>query len=307
MLEQKERSSAKHKRTPLDEMELSIGKKARLRRLLYDHGARNGTALLLPLDQGLEHGPRDFAPNPASIDPTYVLTLAKEGDFNGVALGIGLAKRYMRPFAGQVPLIVKLNGKTEIPPDDEPISPYSATVEEAVALGADAVGYTMYVGSSLQDQDFRQFMEIRNDAERLGMPTIVWAYPRGKYVEAKGGRDSLYAIDYAARVASEMGADVIKLNLPVVNPEKDKLAPKPYSELKLSEDEAMAKVVVSAGKSLVLLSGGSMIDDDGLIKKARAGMEAGVTGFIFGRNIWQRPLDKAVVIATRLKDMLKQY
>lgn len=296
----------KNKRITLDEMELSIGKKTRLHRLLYDHGPGNGTMMLLPLDQGFEHGPRDFFDNPASADPEYELQLALDCNFSGIVLGVGLAKKYMRKYAGKVPLVVKLNSKTEIPSDAEAFSPQTTTLEEAVALGADAVGYTLYVGSPAQDRDFIQFMHIRDAAEKLGMPVIVWAYPRGAAVEAKGGRDSLYAIDYAARVACELGADVIKLNLPVINPEKDRLALKPYNTLQVTEDEAMAMVVKSAGRSMVLLSGGSRISDEQLFAKARVALDAGATGFIFGRNVWQRPTDKAKEVVAKLIELLRQ-
>src|SRR5262249_47919770 len=154
------------------------------------------------------------------------------------------------------PLVLKLNGKTEIPPDKQPISPCIAGVEDAVRLGADAVGYTLYVGSPRQDEDFIQFRRVREEAERLRMPIIVWAYPRGEAIEGKGGRDSLYAVDYAARVASELGADIVKVNVPKLNPEKDVAAPAPYNSMTLSREEAVHMVVESAGKTLVLFSGG---------------------------------------------------
>ena len=181
-------------RVTLDDLDLSIGKRTRLHRLLYDHGPGNGTMLLLPVDQGMEHGPRDFFANPASADPTYELELAQEANFSGIVISYGLAKKYMQRFAGKVPLVVKLNGKTEIPPDDEAFSPQTATVEEAVSLGADAIGYTIYVGSPAQDRDFVQFMKIRDDADRLGMPVIVWAYPRGRAVDGRAGRESLWQL-----------------------------------------------------------------------------------------------------------------
>jgi fructose-bisphosphate aldolase, class I len=294
-------------RVSLDDLDLSIGKRTRLHRLLYDHGPGNGTLLMLPVDQGMEHGPRDFFDNPASADPIYELELAQEANFSGIVISYGLAKKYMKQFAGKVPLVVKLNGKTDIPPDDEAFSPQTATVEEAVSLGADAIGYTIYVGSPSQDRDFIQFMEVREEADRLGMPVIVWAYPRGSAIDGKAGRESLYAIDYAARVACEMGADVIKMNLPIVNPEKDKLAPKPYNSLNVTAEEAMAMVVKSAGRSLTLLSGGSKADDADLFAKAEAGLEAGVTGFIFGRNVWQRQPDETRDVVARLTDLLRNH
>ena len=293
--------------TRLDELTLSTGKRARLHRLLYGAGPANGTLLLLPIDQGLEHGPRDFFPNPASADPTFQLRLAAEGGFSGIAFQIGLAEKYLHPFAGRVPLVFKLNGKTEIPSDPAPLSPLLASVEDAVRLGADAVGYTLYVGSPRQADDFVQFRAVRQEAERYAMPVIVWAYPRGEAIEAKGGRDSLYAIDYAARVALEVGADVVKINFPKLNPDKDRLAPKPYDELAAAEEEAIARVVASAGEALVLFSGGERVDDEELLRKARLGMAAGATGLIFGRNIWQRPFADALAISRRLTDLLREH
>jgi class I fructose-bisphosphate aldolase len=148
-------------RTTLDDLSPSLGKRTRLHRLLYKYGQGNGTLLLLPIDQGLEHGPVDFFTNPDSVDPTFQLKLAKEGGYSGIVFHVGLAKKYMRKFAGEVPLILKLNGKTNIPGDDYAFSPQTASVEDAVRMGADAVGYTLFVGSPAQDEDMRQFAEIR--------------------------------------------------------------------------------------------------------------------------------------------------
>lgn len=291
----------------LDDIPLSAGKRARLHHLLYRSGPANGTLLLLPIDQGLEHGPRDFFANPASADPSYQFRLAEEGGYSGIALQVGLAERYLAPFAGRVPLILKLNGKTEIPSEPQPLSPLLASVEDAVRLGADAIGYTLYVGSARQSDDFAQFGQVRREAERYGMPIVIWAYPRGEAVEAKGGRDSLWAIDYAARVALEVGADVVKINFPKLDPVKDKQSPKPYNELAISEEDAIARVVASAGKALVLFSGGERVGDEELLRKARLGIEAGATGLIFGRNIWQRPFAEALEISRRLTELLQTH
>ena len=210
---------------------LSPGKRARLRRLLFDYGPGNGTLMLLPIDQGIEHGPRDFFPNPASKDPEYQFSLAAEAGYSAIACQIGLATRYYPDYAGQVPLILKVNGKTDIPPSDDAFSSTNASVEDAVRLGADAVGYTLYVGSPRQDVDLHQLKGVREDCERYGMPLVVWAYPRGRDIDKKGGQVSFYAIDYAARMAMEMGADVVKLNFPKFDPEKDKDQPAPYNEM----------------------------------------------------------------------------
>ena len=155
-------------RPTLAELGLSPGKKARLHRILFRHGLGNGTGHFLPYDQGLEHGPRDFFANPAASDPRYILRLALEGGFNGMAIQIGLAEKFYWDYAGEVPLILKLNGKTDIPSDGRALSPLHASVEEAVRLGADAVGYTLYVGTTAQEQDFAQYLTVRRDAQRLG-------------------------------------------------------------------------------------------------------------------------------------------
>lgn len=294
-------------RVTLADLEVNTGKRTRLHRLLYGAGPANGTLMLLPIDQGLEHGPRDFFPNPAAKDPEFQLELAKTGNFSGIVFQIGIASKHMAKYAGVVPLVLKLNGRTEIPGDSAPLSPCIASVEDAVRLGADAVGYTMYIGSPLQEQDFMQFRQVREDAERFGMPIIVWAYPRGTAIEAKGGRDSFYAIDYAARVAAELGADIVKVNVPKLNPEKDGAAPKPYSTQQFTLPDALHQVVQSAGRTLVIFSGGEKQDDGNVIEKAREGMNAGGTGVIFGRNMWQRPMDEALKLAGAIRQMLLDY
>jgi class I fructose-bisphosphate aldolase len=292
-------------RPTLDDLGLSPGKRARLHRMLYEYGPGNGTLLFLPIDQGLEHGPVDFFDNPDSIDPEFEFNLALDGNYSGIALHFGLAAKYFEKFAGKVPLVLKINGKTNIPSDDDPFSPLTATVEDAVRLGADAIGYTLYVGSPSQGEDIAQLTDVRNECDRYGMPLIVWAYPRGAAIKAKGGQDSLYAVDYAARVACEMGADIVKLNVPKI--EANDKQPKPYNTMTFTEEEALRKVVKSAGRTLVLISGGSKVSDDDLIHKARLGMDAGVTGLIFGRNMWQRKHDGALAITSRIHEMLKGY
>lgn len=291
-------------RPGLNELGLNAGKKARLHRILNEHGLRNGTAIFLPYDQGLEHGPRDFFANPAASDPKYIIRLALEGGFNGIAIQIGLAEKFFWDFAGEVPLVLKLNGKTEIPSAIDPLSPVNASVEDAVRLGADAVGYTLYVGTPAQDRDFEQFLRVRQDAHRFGMPLIVWAYPRGTAIDAKGGKESFYAVDYAARTASELGADVVKVNFP--RPDKQSGVPEAYLA-EFSAQQAIDAVVRSANRTLLLVSGGERAGDEAMVEKAREAMEAGATGLIFGRNVWQREHDESLRFAARLKDILAKY
>ncbi|MFZ2227275.1 MAG: hypothetical protein WA090_08955 [Candidatus Nanopelagicaceae bacterium] len=291
-------------RAPLNERGLNTGKKARLHRILHQFGLRNGTALFLPYDQGLEHGPRDFFANPKSSDPKYIIRLALEGGFNGIAIQIGLAEKFYWDFAGELPLILKLNGKTDIPSDAHALSPVHARVEDAVRLGADAVGYTLYVGSPAQEADFAQFREVRSEAEKFGMPLIVWSYPRGEAVEAKGGNSSFYATDYAARVASELGADIVKVNFP--HPDLRTNVKKEY-DFDFTSQQAIDAVVKSANRTLVLVSGGEKSGDDAMFEKARESMEAGATGLIFGRNIWQREHDASLKFVDSLRQILEKY
>ncbi|HVC08226.1 MAG TPA: hypothetical protein VND98_11665 [Solirubrobacterales bacterium] len=283
---------------------LAPGKRTRLHRLLFEFGPGNGTLMLLPIDQGIEHGPRDFFPNPASKDPDYQFRLAAEAGYSALACQIGMAEKYYPDYAGRVPLILKINAKTEVPPSSRALSACNASVEDAVRLGADAVGYTLYVGSPRQDEDLAQLRGVRQDCDRFGMPLVVWSYPRGEAIDAKGGATSFYAIDYAARLAMEMGADVVKLNMPKIDREKDKDTPPPYNELEVSQEEAIRQCAESAGRSLVVLSGGSRVNDETVLAHTRMVMEAGGSGVIFGRNVWQREWSEALEMIAQIKETL---
>ena len=139
------------------------------------------------------------------------------------------------------------------------------------------------------------------------MPLIVWSYPRGEAIEAKGGQNSFYAIDYAARMAMEMGADVVKLNMPKIDPGKDKDAPAPYNEMQVDQAEAIRQCVESAGRALVVLSGGSKTDDETVLGHTRTIMGAGGSGVIFGRNVWQREKSQALEIIGQIKETLLEH
>ena len=289
----------------LSNLALSHGKRTRLRRLLYGHGPGNGTLLVLPLDQGLEHGPTDFFPHPPAVDPAYQFALAEAGGYSAIALGIGLAEKYMTDHCGRVPLILKLNGKTNIPDDGDATSPLFAAVEDAVRLGADAVGYTLYVGSPRQHDEIRQFEQVRRDCERYGMPLVMWSYPRGSAIDAKGGKGSLYAQDYAARVALELGADIVKLHEP---DDRRANAPGPYADLDEDAAARTARVVRSAGRTMVLFSGGEKNDDDAaVLRKVEFYMRSGAAGVMFGRNMWLRPFDQAVALTRAVHEIMARY
>ncbi|MCL6088655.1 MAG: 2-amino-3,7-dideoxy-D-threo-hept-6-ulosonate synthase [Candidatus Marsarchaeota archaeon] len=245
---------------------MSAEHKKRLSRII-----RDGRVMLLAMDQGLEHGPKDF--NAKNINPEYVLDIACKGGFTGLAIQKGIAYHYKENYSGKVPLILKLNGRTNIVPKENIYSSPVATVKEAVKLDADAIGYTLYVGSPHEAQMFHDFGMIRAECEEYGMPSIVWAYPRGQYV--KDEKDPA-TVAYAARCALELGADIVKVN---------------YT----SSTESFKQVVAAAQRCKVISAGGSKQTDAEFLAKAREVMDAGAIGFAVGRNVWQNehPLEMA--------------
>ncbi|MCL6528211.1 MAG: hypothetical protein K6T57_15235 [Thermaceae bacterium] len=281
---------------------LAVGQRSRLGALMQRTGGR---LAVLPIDQGLEHGPIDFFAAPEAANPEHQFRLAEEAGFSAIAVHLGLAEKYLPGYAETVPLILKLNGKTGVPADEEAFSPLTGSVADALRLGALAVGYTLYVGSPAQDRDIAQFQRVREEAGRYGLPVIVWAYPRGRDIERKGGKDSPFAVEYAARTALELGADVIKVNIPRYDPDRKEQYPGEYKDLVLSPYEAMRRVVQLAGRALVIASGGARLSEEKAQAQARLALEAGAAGLIFGRNVWQRAYPYALALSKRLLELLK--
>ncbi len=288
---------------------LSIEKQGHLKKM-FDAGKMKDKFLFLPIDHGIEHGPSDFLDCPHASDPEFQLELAKEGQFSGIAIHVGYADKYWQKekYRNSVPLLLKLNGKTNIPPDDDAFSPLTGTVEDAVRLGADAVGYTLYVGSPRQDEDMLQFLDVRLEAAEAGLPVVMWAYPRGKFADAKGGKDTFAFVAYAARMANELGADICKINAPKA-PKEGKYDEagqfKKYNELmELTPEEMLGWAVVNAGSTGVLVSGGSKLGDEDMLNKVQMAVNAGVDGLIFGRNMWQRKYEDALDITKKVKAIL---
>ena len=249
------------------------GKNAHLGKIMKD-----GRVFIIAMDQGMEHGPSDF--NDRNINPEYVLDIAARGGFTGLAVHKGIAKHYKECYSGKVPLVLKLNGRTNIVPKDDIYSSPVASVKEAVALGADAVGYTLYVGSPMEARMFREFGAIGAEAEEYGLPTIVWAYPRGKHVRDE---KSVEMVSYAARVALELGADIVKVN---------------YT----GSVDSFSKVVAAAGRCKVISAGGSKQSDAEFLAKVKEVMAAGGAGLAVGRNVWQN--DDPMRIAGEIKKMV---
>ncbi|UCD04377.1 MAG: hypothetical protein JSW73_01950 [Candidatus Woesearchaeota archaeon] len=235
-----------------------------------------GKALILAYDHGLEHGPTDFTDK--NVDPAYVLKIARKAKINAIALHKGLVEKYYNP-KKDVPLILKLNGKTRLLKGD-PISTTICTVEEAVELGAKALGYTIYVGSEHEQEMFKEFSKIEEEALDRKLPLVAWMYARGKAVKDPKSKEMLA---YAARIGLELGADILKLQH-TENPVKIKWA------------------IKSAGEAKVMFAGGKTVDENSFLKGAKKIMDAGAAGLICGRNIWQH--DKPVELAKALKKIV---
>ena len=231
---------------------------------------KNGRVLILAMDHGMEHGPVDF--NERNINPEYVCDVASRGGFTGFAIQKGVAKHYKECYSGKVPLVLKLNGRTNIVPKDEIYSSPVASVKEAAALGADAIGYTLYVGSPREADMFRDFGKIAEEADDYGLPCVVWAYPRGKHVKDE---KSVESVSYAARVALELGADIVKVN---------------YT----GSVDGFSKVVAAAGRCKVISAGGSKQSDADFLAKVKEVIAAGGAGMAVGRNVWQHENPKKI-------------
>lgn len=240
---------------------------------------RDGKALFLAYDQGFEHGPTDF--NDENVDPEKLLKIADSGYFTGVILQKGIAEKYYASAGSahhwKVPLIVKLNGKTNLVKDEDPYSPQVCSVQEALTYGASAVGYTLYIGSEFEPLMTQEFGKIEQEAEEAGIPVIAWIYPRGKNVPDESDPKM---VAYAARVGLELGADIVKI--------------------RYTGDIASFKwVVAAAGKAKVVVMGGSKLPEGSFVKMVQDCMEAGAIGMAVGRNIWQSsdPLEISKEIA----------
>ncbi len=222
-----------------------------------------GGALFLADDQGIEHGPTDF--NEKNVDPNYIIDIAKKGKYNGIVFQKGIAEKYRNEISKSgVPLIIKLNGKTNLY-KGEPISRQICSVKEAIKLDAVAVGYTIYIGSKYESEMLSEFGKIEEEAHKNGLPIIVWIYPRGKSVKGKSKKDLMA---YATRTGLEIGADIIKVRY-----EGD------LNDLKWA--------VKSAGKTKVVIAGGTKKQESKFLKQVKEIKKSGAIGLAIGRNIWQ--------------------
>ncbi len=278
----------------------SPGTLANLHRLLMTGRlAGTGKLVILPVDQGFEHGPaRSFAPNPEGYDPRYHFQLALDAGCNAYAAPLGFIEAGAAEFAGQIPLILKLNNSDSLSKlGGAPCSAVTGSVKEAVRLGCAAIGYTIYPGSDARNSQLEHLRELTEEAKASGLAVVVWSYPRGSGV-SKEGETAVDIAAYAAQIAAQMGAHVIKVKPPkelVEHPEAKKVYEKYQIPIKTLA-ERVRHVVQSAfnGRRIVIFSGGEAKGTDEVLAEIRGIAEGGAFGSIMGRNAFQRPRAEAL-------------
>ena len=277
---------------------------------MLNHGRLAGTGrmIILPVDQGFEHGPaRSFAPNPASYDPAYHFQLAIDAGLNAYASLLGFIEAVAAEFAGEIPLILKLNAHDLLQDEKDPLGGLTAAVSDALRLGCAGIGYTIYPGTAERRLQYEQLRELVAEAKAAGLVVVVWSYPRGGGL-SKEGETALDVIAYGAQIAALIGAHIIKVKMPTAHLELTE-AKKVYEEQKIPRDTAAERVrhvVQSAfnGRRIVLFSGGPKESDEALFAESRAIRDGGGFGSIIGRNSFQR--DKPAALRL-LDEMVRIY
>jgi class I fructose-bisphosphate aldolase len=273
------------------------GTKANLARILMQ-GRLGGTGklLILPVDQGFEHGPtRSFAANPAAYDPRYFFELALEAGLSAYAAPLGSLEAAVDGFAGRIPLILKANSANSLSTvHDQAVT---ATVKDALRLGCSAIGFTIYFGAEAQYEEIEEVREAIREAKAHGLAVVVWAYPRGGSL-SKEGETAIDVVSYGAHMAALLGAHIIKVNAPTDYVERPE-ARAVYEKYKVdisSLQQRIAHVVQCAfdGRRIVVFSGGAAKDKDSVLNEVRAIHAGGGFGSIIGRNSFQRPRAEAL-------------
>jgi class I fructose-bisphosphate aldolase len=275
------------------------GVRTNLARML-NHGRLAGTGkmVILPVDQGFEHGPaRSFAPNPAGYDPRYHFQLAIDAGCNAYAAPLGFLEAGVSDYCGEIPLILKCNNHDILNDERDPISAVTAGVEDALRLGCVAVGFTIYPASTERTVMYEQLRELAAEAKAAGLPVVVWSYPRGSSL-TKDGETSVDVVAYAAQIAAQLGADIIKVKLPSAKVELAE-AQKVYQKYEIpvaTLAERVQHVVQSSfdGRRIVIFSGGATTTDEQFFDEARAIRDGNGFGSIIGRNSFQRKKPEAL-------------
>jgi len=269
----------------------SPGVIANLRRLMNSGSlAGTGKFVILPVDQGFEHGPaRSFAPNPDGYDPAYHPSLALEAGCNAYAAPLGFIEAIAPQYAGKLPLILKLNNSDSLGGPEQPASALTGGVKDALRLGCSAIGFTIYPGSSHRNTTFQEIRDLISEAREAGLPTIIWSYPRGGKL-SKDGETAIDVVAYAAHLACQLGAHIVKVKPPGANVEQSE-AKKSYEKLKLTTLADRIQHVVQAsfnGKRIVIFSGGPAKGSEEVLAELREIKKGGGFGSIMGRNAFQR-------------------
>ncbi len=278
---------------------------------LLNHGRLAGTGkmVILPVDQGFEHGPaRSFAANPAAYDPLYHFRLAIAAGCNAYAAPLGFLEAGAAQFAGQIPLILKLNSHDILFDEPNPLGAQTASVKDALRLGAVGVGYTIYPGTENRRWQYEQLREIAEEAKDNGLVVVVWAYARGGDL-AKEAETALDTVTYAAQIAAQLGAHIIKVKLPSAHV-ADKKSKQLLEENGIAIDNLSDRVsylIRSAfdGRRIVINSGGAAKGDDAVFDEIRAIRDGGGFGSIIGRNTFQRAWDESMEFINTVIEIYK--
>jgi class I fructose-bisphosphate aldolase len=270
--------------------------------------AGTGKLVILPVDQGFEHGPvRSFQPNPPGYDPDYHYQFAVEAGCNAYAAPLGFLEMVAGKFNGEVPLILKLNNSDTMMKSDDPIPAVTGSVDDALRLGCTAIGFTIYPGSAYRKEMYEELRELILEAKSVGLPTVLWAYPRGSGM-SKQGETAVDICAYAAHVSAELGAHIIKVKPPqdfVEQPENKKVFEKFQIPTGTMADR-VRHVIQSAfnGRRIVIFSGGETKNDmNALLADVRGIRDGGGFGMIMGRNAFQRPHAEAMKLVTSVMDI----
>ncbi|MFX1250315.1 MAG: class I fructose-bisphosphate aldolase [Promethearchaeota archaeon] len=271
--------------------------------------AGTGKFVILPVDQGFEHGPaRSFAPNPPGYDPLYHPELAIEAGCNAYAAPLGFIEVAAAEYPDQIPLILKLNNAESLWNTKNPIPSVNAIVEDALRLGCSAIGFTIYPGSAARNEMYQQLRELAIEAKINGLPVVVWSYPRGEDL-TKTGETAIDVVAYAAQIACQLGADIVKVKPPSAHVELE-AAKKVYEQYKIPIDtleDRIKHVIQSAfnGKRIVIFSGGPAKGTEEIFKEIKAIHKGGGFGSIIGRNSFQRPKEEAIEFLGKVMDIYK--
>jgi fructose-bisphosphate aldolase, class I len=286
------------------------GTRANIARML-NHGTLAGTGklVILPVDQGFEHGPaRSFASNPEGYDPDYHAQLAVDSGCNAYAAPLGFLEAVADRYAGQIPLILKLNNSDVLAKVPAPCSAVTSSVDDALRLGCVAIGYTIYPGSSARNTMYQDLRELTAEAKAKGLAVITWSYPRGEGI-SKDGEQAIDVVAYGAHIAAQLGSHFIK-----VKPPKDVIeqpeAKKAFEKAGIKTDtltDRVREVVRSCfnGKRVVIFSGGEAKGTSDLLNEIREIAKGGGFGSIMGRNAFQRPRAEALKLLADVIQIFK--